>query len=98
MISTTDTVAQLRSGDEATMLGVLPGNASGNGADDLLANRLAGMGLLPGVRMVVLRGASGTARPTLLAVGETRIALAREIVNRIAVVPPRTAKSVADRP
>lgn len=50
-----------------------------------LERRLAGMGLAPGIRVTVLRPASGSLWPTLLAIGETRIAIGRELSDRITV-------------
>ena len=75
-------LTELRVGETATVRSVL---ASGTGDKDTLESRLAGMGIVPGMKIAVLRASRSGKRPTLLAVGDTRIALGREIVERINV-------------
>lgn len=76
-----DTLSSLRKGETAMVIGL---HASGDSCG-LLENRLAGMGVQPGAPITVLRAAVNTSRPTLLAIGDTRIALGPEIVERILV-------------
>jgi Fe2+ transport system protein FeoA len=53
-----------------------------------LQGRLMGMGLFAGTRFRLLRGGTATSSlPLLLAIGETRIAIDREIADKILVEP-----------
>lgn len=76
-------LTSLHKGDESTVVDIVSKNTLG--LDDMLENRLAGMGLLPGSHFSVLRKGNSPSRPILLAVGETRIAIGSEIAERILV-------------
>lgn len=76
-------LTSLKLGDKGIILAIEPHN--GVGLIDHLDNRLAGLGLVPGAQVLVMRTAQGTIRATLLAIGETRVALDPEIARRITV-------------
>ena len=61
-----------------------PARIVGIRAGHTLTERLAGLGLVPGAEVWVLRDNGG---PLLLAVGETRVALGRGMAHKVLVTP-----------
>lgn len=86
--STHSFLSSLHKGETGTVVGLCDLDAAADPDSDSsvsLKNRLAGMGVFPGVPITVLRSAANSSRPTLLAIGDTRIALGPEIVSKIEV-------------
>lgn len=73
----TQPLSALRSGQSATIVSL----AGGRG----MQHRLIGMGLHVGTRIEVLRGTIDANGPTLVAAGETRLAIGHGMTNRILV-------------
>lgn len=70
-------LSALRSGQSATIVGL----AGGRG----IQHRLISMGLHVGTRIEVLRGTIHAGGPTLVAAGETRLAIGHGMTDRILV-------------
>jgi Fe2+ transport system protein FeoA len=67
----------LHSFDRATVVGLNTSNE--------LQGRLMGMGLTVGAKVEVLQGGNGRSRPLLIGVGESRIAIGRDIARMVLV-------------
>ena len=70
-------LGKLRKGTKAAVVSLEGGKA--------FQERISGMGLNPGCQIKVL--SSGLAGPVLIAVGETRIALGKGMLEKIMVIP-----------
>ena len=71
----------LNTSDCATVVGLNTSNE--------LQGRLMGMGLTVGVKVEVLQGGNGRFKPLLIGVGESRIAIGRDIAKMVLVEPER---------
>ena len=67
----------LNTSDRATVVGL---NTSGE-----LQGRLMGMGLTVGAKLEVLQGGSRRNKPLLIGVGESRIAIGRDVAKMVLV-------------
>ncbi|MDR3108370.1 MAG: ferrous iron transport protein A [Planctomycetaceae bacterium] len=79
---TVTTIAELRVGESATVIAVYPDSASDNGS---LVSRLAGMGIFPETKISIRQASRSGKRPTIVAIGDTRIALGHEVAEMISV-------------
>jgi Fe2+ transport system protein FeoA len=79
---TTTTLAQLNAGESATVIAVYP---NGTSDKDSLISRLAGMGIFPDIKISIRQASRSGKRPTVVAIGDTRIALGHEVAERISV-------------
>jgi ferrous iron transport protein A len=70
-------LSALRSGQSATIVGLTGGRG--------MQRRLISMGLHVGTQIEVLRGTIDSGGPTLVAAGETRLAIGHGMTNRILV-------------
>ncbi len=67
----------LKTSDRATVVGL-------NTSNDL-QGRLTGMGLAVGAKVEILQGGHGRFKPLLIGVGESRIAIGRDIAQMVLV-------------
>ena len=81
-------LAEVRSGEQVRLMSVAAGH-------DLRA-RLAGMGLLPGMKLTVLRNTGGG--PLVVSVHNTRLALGRGMVHRMLVAPAGESRPASGGP
>jgi Fe2+ transport system protein FeoA len=73
-------LSRLPTGTEATVVAL----AGGRG----FQGRLVSMGLSVGRSVRVVRSSNGAGGPTLIALGQTRLAIGRGMADRILVSPP----------
>lgn len=70
---------QLKDGQTATVIGL-------NGGHEF-QNRITSMGVIPGCDITVLKNGGTSNGPILAAVGDTRIVIDRQMIQKIVVEP-----------